>query len=146
MIHESLVELRNLDDRIRLLNEMIDDARGLKAWMPRGVPSSGIGNPTEEQAIRLSGLREELSKTCKARLQLCKMLKEEKNKIADDILWELMWDHFYRGYSWMKTAEKHNMKESAVKMRFSRFLKQREAAMPPVQEHQRRSCRAAHRR
>ena len=123
MIHEYLMELKKVDDRIRLLKDLIDDARGIKTRMPRGLPSSGIGKPTESQAIRLAELKDELSQTSQRSKRLSEKLQKEKNECRDELLWKLMWDHFYQGYTWEKTAIGHNMKESAVKMRFARFLK-----------------------
>lgn len=124
MIHEYLLELKRTDDRIQLLKELIDDAQGIRAGMPRGVPSAGIGRPTEFRAIRLSELKDELSEVLQSRSQLLEKLKEKKTECSDELLWELIWDHFYLGCTWKETSAKHNMKESTVKMRFSRFMKQ----------------------
>ena len=128
MIHETMLALKKTDERIKMLKERIDDMTGMKSRMINGVPSSGIGKLTETRAIRLTELKDELSHTWKARTWLCKKAKREKSECGDDLLWELMWDHFYHGYCWKKTAARHNMKESAVKMRFARFLKKSEAA------------------
>lgn len=124
MIHEYLLELKRTDDRIQLLKELIDDAQGIRAGMPRGAPSAGIGRPTEFRAIRLSELKDELSEVLQSRSQLLEKLKEKKTECSDDLLWELIWDHLYLGRTWKETSAKHNMKESTVKMRFSRFMKQ----------------------
>lgn len=123
MIHEYLMELKKADDRIRQLNELIDASQGIKAGMPSSVPSAGIGRPTENAAIRLAELKDELSEILQSKKQLWEKLKEGKKECSDELLWVLIWDHFYLGYTWKKTAARHNMKESAVKMRFSRFLK-----------------------
>ena len=123
MIHETMMELKKTDERIKLLNEWIDDVNGMKAWVPSRVPSSGIGRLTENQAIRLAELKDDLSQTWKTRMQLSKKMEKEKTECEDDLFWELMWDHFYRGFSWKKTAERHDMKESTVKMRFIRLMK-----------------------
>ena len=123
MIHEYLLELKKTDDRIRLLVELIDDAQGLKAGLFRSVPSAGIIKPTESGAIRLAELKDELSEILQSRTLLREKLKEKKTECRDELLWELIWDHFYLGYTWKETSARHNMKESAVKMRFSRFLK-----------------------
>ena len=124
MILEYLLELKRTDDRIRQLKELIDDSQGIGAGMPRGAPSAGIGRPTEFRAIRLAELKDELSEVLQSRSRLWKKLKEKKTECSDELLWELIWDHFYLGYTWKETSAKHNMKESAVKMRFARFLKQ----------------------
>ena len=123
MIHEYMLELKKIDNQIWLLNKLIDDAQGIKAGLPRGVPSAGIGKPTESGAIWLAELKDELSEILQSRKRLWGKLNEKKTECSDELLWELVWDHFYLGYTWKETSARHNMKESAVKMRFSRFLK-----------------------
>lgn len=123
MIHVLWEELKKADDRIRMLRLQIEDTQGLRCGMPQGIPHSGFGRPTESSAIRLSNLKSCLTCAEYDRKILRQKLAVEKKNCIDNLLWELLRDHFYSGFSWKKTAALHGMKESAVKMRFSRFLK-----------------------
>ncbi len=132
MIHETLTELKVMDERIRQLESQIETAQGIRGGMALGIRSSGIGRPTESCAIQVADLKEELAETLQEREKLFEKLKRERSECRNETLWELILDHFYYGYSWKETAARHKMKESAVKMCYSRFNKKLKAATPSV--------------
>lgn len=123
MIHDLWKELRLTDDRIHILKLQIEDAQGLRRGMPQGIPHSGFGRPTESSAIRVAYLKNILTQVENRWEMIHKKLDAEKASFEDGLLWDLIRDHFYSGFSWKKVAAIYGMKESAVKMRFSRFLK-----------------------
>lgn len=123
MIHETLMKLRETDDNIRGLKQLIADIQGIKGGALRVTSSSGFGRPTESRAIKLVDLEEALTSAELDRMCLCQRLEEEKAGCPDELVWKLLWDHFYLGYPWKRTGRRHGMKESATKMRALRFLK-----------------------
>ena len=123
MIHETLMKLRETDDQIRGLKRFISDLQGLRGGALRATPSSGYGRPTEARAIKLVELEEALTSAELDRMCLLQRLEEEKAGCPDELVWKLLWDHFYLGYPWKRTGLRHGMKESATKMRALRFLK-----------------------
>ena len=123
MIHETLMKVRETDDHIRGLKRLILDLQGIRGGAPRAVSSSGFGRPTEERAIKLIELEEALNSTELDRMCLLRRLEEEKAGCPDELVFQLLWDHFYLGLPWKRTGLRHGMKESATKMRALRFLK-----------------------
>lgn len=123
MIHETLMKLRETDDHIRGVKRLISDLQGIRGGGLRATPSSGFGRPTESRAIKLVDLEEALTSAELDRMCLCQRLEEEKAGCPDELVWKLLWDHFYLGYPWKRTGLRHGMKESATKMRALRFLK-----------------------
>ncbi len=123
MIHETLMKLRETDDNIRRLKQLIADIQGIKGGALRATSSSGFGRPTESRAIKLVDLEEALAGAELDRMCFCQRLEEEKAVCPDELVWKLLWDHFYLGYPWKKAGLRHGMKESAAKMRALRFLK-----------------------
>ena len=123
MILETFKALKDVEERIRILELRIADAQGINSRMPQGILSSGFRDPTQTRAIRSAALREQLSLAEQERDRICRSLYKEKEKCTNDLIWKLLWDHYYAGYSWKKTALRHTMKESAAKMRCMRFLK-----------------------
>lgn len=71
----------------------------------------------------ITNLEEALTSAELDRMCLLQRLEEEKAGCPDELVWKLLWDHFYLGYLWKKTGLRHGMKESATKMRTLRFLK-----------------------
>lgn len=133
MIHDLWKELRQADERIYILQLQIEDTQGLRCGMPQGIPHSGFGRPTESSAIRVAYLKNILVRAENRREMIHRKLDTEKARFEDGLLWDLLRDHFYSGFSWKKVAAIHGMKESAVKMRFSRFLKRSRGPNPPRQ-------------
>ena len=134
MIHETLMKLRETDDNIRGLKQLISDLQGIRGGAPRATPSSGFGRPTESRAIKLVDLEEALTSVELDRMCLSQRLEEEKAKCPDELVWKLLWDHFYLGYPWKRTGRRYGMKESATKMRALRYLKKIKAYESAVEQ------------
>ena len=133
MIHDLWKELRLIDDRIHMLKLQIEYAQGLRCGIPQDIPHSGIGRPTESSAVRVTYLKTILTRAENRREMIHRKLYAEKALFPDGLLWDLLHDHFYSGLSWKKVAEKYGMKESTVKMKFSRFLKRSQSSGSPGQ-------------
>lgn len=73
--------------------------------------------------LKLIELEEALNSTELDRMCLLRRLEEEKAGCPDELVFQLLWDHFYLGLPWKRTGLRHGMKESATKMRALRFLK-----------------------
>ena len=131
MIKDTLKELQNIDVRMNLVLQQIAQSQALRGRAYQNAPATGIGRPTEKCAIRLAELEDRLVEIKSEREQVCGILEKEKAACTDELVWSLLWDHFYLGYTWKKTAARHGMKESAAKMRALRYLKNSEDMPAP---------------
>lgn len=131
MIKETLMALQNIDVRIHLILQQISQSQTLRGRAYQNASTPGIGRPTEKCAIGLAELEDRLAEIKSEREQVYRLLEKEKAACADELVWSLLWDHFYLGYTWKKTAARHGMKESAAKMRALRYLKNSENMPAP---------------